>query len=404
MAFDIVVVGAGPAGLCFARSLAGSGLCIALVEQQDEATLAAPADDGREIAVTHRSRQLLQALGVWDRIDARDIAVLREALVLDGRGREGLVFSPALAGAQQLGWLLSNHAIRRAAFAEVAALPDVALFAGAKVAAVRMEADGAVVALEGGQTLRARLVVAADSRFSQTRRAAGIGASMHDFGKTMLVLRMRHEAAHAQTAWEWFATGQTLALLPLRDRHTSSVVLTLPPRQMQALLAQDDVALGADMARRFMQRLGAMEVAGPRCAYPLVGVYAHRFVGDRFALVGDAAVGMHPVTAHGFNFGLLGQDALARGLHAALERNLPIWSRSLLQRYERGHRAATLPLYLATGLLAGLYTDDRLPARALRKLALGAGARMPPFRRLVVEGLTAANDGAWRWQPRAKAK
>src|SRR5690606_32361887 len=305
-------------------------------------------------------------------------------------------FSPALAGAQQLGWLLSSHAIRRAAFAEVAALPDVHLHAGVKVASVRVAADGAAVVLDGGGTLRAGLVVAADSRFSETRRAAGIGASMHDFGKTMLVLRMRHEATHAQTAWEWFGEGQTLALLPLHDPHVSSVVLTLPPRQMQALLAQDDAALGADMARRFLHRLGAMEVAGPRCAYPLVGVYAHRFAAERVALVGDAAVGMHPVTAHGFNFGLLGQDALACGLRRALQGGQPAWSPLALRRYERGHRAATLPLYLATGLLAGLYTDDRPPARVLRKLALGAGARLPPFRRMVVNGLVAANDGERR--------
>ncbi|HZW19006.1 MAG TPA: 5-demethoxyubiquinol-8 5-hydroxylase UbiM [Luteimonas sp.] len=403
MAFDIVVVGAGPAGLCFARSLAGSGLRIALVERQDEAALAAPADDGREIAITHRSRQLLQSLGFWDRIDGDHIGTLREALVLDGRDRDGLIFSPALAGAQQLGWLLSNHAIRRAAFDEVATLPDVQLYAGVKVASVRAAADGAAVALDGGETLRAGLVVAADSRFSETRRAAGIGASMHDFGKTMLVLRMRHEATHAQTAWEWFGEGQTLALLPLHDPHVSSVVLTLPPRQMQALLARDDAALGADMAQRFLHRLGAMEVAGPRCAYPLVGVYAHRFVADRVALLGDAAVGMHPVTAHGFNFGLLGQDALARGLRRALDGSVPFWSPSVLRRYERGHRAATLPLYLATQVLAGLYTDDRPPARVLRKLALGAGARLPPFRRMVVDGLVAANDGGRSRRRRAGA-
>src|SRR3546814_1177674 len=77
---------------------------------------------------------------------------------------------------------------------------------------------------------------------------------------------------------------------------------------MQALLALDDAALEAAMAERFQQRLGAMRVAGPRCAYPLVGVYAKRFVAERFALIGDAAVGMHPVTAHGFNFGLRSEE------------------------------------------------------------------------------------------------
>jgi ubiquinone biosynthesis UbiH/UbiF/VisC/COQ6 family hydroxylase len=217
----------------------------------------------------------------------------------------------------------------------------------------------------------------------------GIPASMHDFGKTMLVLRMQHDVAHDQVAWEWFGVGQTLALLPLHDPHTSSVVLTLPPQEMQALLALDDAALEAAMASRFQQRLGAMRIAGPRCSYPLVGVYAKRFVAERFALIGDAAVGMHPVTAHGFNFGLLGQATLARELRAAVAAGQPIHSRELLRRYERKHRLATHPLYLATQMLAGLYTNDRRPARVVRKLALRVGARLRPFQMAVMAGLTA---------------
>jgi len=275
----------------------------------------------------------------------------------------------------------------------VMTLPEVERITGARVGSIRTGADGAEVGLDNGDTLHAQLMVAADSRFSETRRAMGIAAGMHDFGKTMLVLRMHHGVPHEQVAWEWFGVGQTLALLPLHDPHTSSVVLTLRPQPMQALLALDDAALEAAMAERFQGRLGAMRVAGPRCAYPLVGVYAKRFVAERFALIGDAAVGMHPVTAHGFNFGLLGQATLARELRAAVEAGRPIWSPALLQRYEREHRLATRPLYLATQMLAGLYTDDRRPARVLRKLALSAGARLGPFKRLVMSGLTADRGG-----------
>ena len=393
MPFDIVIIGAGPAGLCFARSLAGSGLRIALVERQEEAALMAPADDGREIAITHHSQRLLRELGLWQRLHEEEIGTLRDALVLDGDDRDGLVFHHDEAGKPQLGWLLSNHAIRRAAYAEVMTLPEVERITGARVGSVRSGADGAEVDLDNGDTLRAQLVVAADSRFSETRRAMGIAAGMHDFGKTMLVLRMQHDVPHEQVAWEWFGVGQTLALLPLHDPHTSSVVLTLPPQQMQALLALDDAALEVAMAERFQQRLGSMRVVGPRCVYPLVGVYANRFVDERFALIGDAAVGMHPVTAHGFNFGLLGQDTLARELRAALAAGQPLWEQAPLRRYERQHRRATRPLYLATQMLADLYTDDRRPARALRKLALGAGARLGPFKRLVMSGLTAEHPG-----------
>lgn len=389
MSFDIVIIGAGPAGLCFARSLAGTGMRIALVERQPEAALVAPADDGREIAITHHSRRLLRELGLWARLRQHEIGILRDAMVIDGDDRDGLMFRHDEAGKSQLGWLLSNHAIRRAAYAEVMQLPEVERITGAQVTGVRTASDGAQVTLNTGDTLHARLVVAADSRFSESRRAMGIAASMHDFGKTMLVLRMQHDVAHDQVAWEWFGVGQTLALLPLHDPHTSSVVLTLPPQEMQTLLALNDVALEAAMAARFQQRLGAMRVAGPRCSYPLVGVYAKRFVAERFALIGDAAVGMHPVTAHGFNFGLLGQATLARELRTAAAAGQPIHDSELLRRYEREHRRATHPLYLTTGMLTGLYTDDRRAARLVRKLALRAGARLRPFRKAVMAGLVA---------------
>lgn len=393
MSFDIVIIGAGPAGLCFARALAGSGLRIALVERQDETRLAAPADDGREIAITHHSQRLMEELGLWGELRAEEIGTLRNAKVLDGSAQRGLLFDPAEAGAGQLGWMVGNHAIRRAAYAQASALAEVTVLAETRVTAVHTDAHGARVELSTGETLDARLVVAADSRFSETRRAMGIGASTRDFGKTMLVLRMRHDVAHEQTAWEWFAHGQTLALLPLHDAHTSSAVLTLPPAAMREMLALDDAALGAAMSARFQHRLGAMEVAGPRCAYPLVGVYARRFIGERFALIGDAAVGMHPVTAHGFNFGLLGAHTLATALHRATRRGGDIASPFLLRGYEHRHRIATRPLYLATNLLAGLYADDRGPARVVRKLALGAGAHVKPFRRIVLAGLTDRRHG-----------
>ena len=58
LTFDIAVVGAGPAGLAFVRSLAGAGLSVVLIEGQSETSLRDPAFDGREIALTHHSMRL----------------------------------------------------------------------------------------------------------------------------------------------------------------------------------------------------------------------------------------------------------------------------------------------------------------------------------------------------------
>ncbi len=393
MSFDIIIIGAGPVGLCFARALAGSGLRIALLEQQDTHALAEPADDGREIALTHRSHRLLHDYGLWSYLPDAHIAPLRDAIVLDGDDQDGLLFSHRESGQTQLGWLVSNHAIRRAAWQALRDNPDVELLTSVKITRTKTDASGAQVQLDDGRVLQAQLLVAADSRFSETRRALGVQARMQDFGRAMLLVRMRHEIPHQAVSWEWFRYGQTLALLPLRDENVASIVLTLPKSQIDDLLALDESAFNADITSRFDGRLGAMQRLNKPHVHPLVAVYPEQFHGTRFALIGDAAVGMHPVTAHGFNFGLLSVDALSRHLLDALSHGEPIAGERVLRAYAIEHHAATRPLYLATGIVARLYGDDRPPARLLRKLALGAGRAVKPFRQMVMHGLTQPDEG-----------
>ena len=395
MIFDLAIIGAGPAGLSMVRALAGSGLRIALVEQQSAAALADPPFDGREIALSLRTLRTLRESGVFDHIPADQVFPLEHAIVMNGNDAHPMRVAP-LRGKTALGALVPNQQIRRAVWAAVQAQTEYTLFDQTRLGAVRTDAQGVELDLQPAgetqppatpQTLRARMLIAADSRFSETRRKMGIGADSHDFGKTMLVCRMQHEQPHHHTAWEWFGIGQTLALLPLSE-HLSSVVLTLPPHEMQALLELPDANFERDIARRYQGRLGEMKRAGSRHTYPLIGVYAQRFVAPRFALIGDAAVGMHPVTAHGFNFGLHGVDLLSREILAAARAGTDIAAPERLQRYEAAHRRATRPLYLATQAIATLYTDDRTPARLVRRLVLDASSRIGPLRLAIATALS----------------
>jgi ubiquinone biosynthesis UbiH/UbiF/VisC/COQ6 family hydroxylase len=387
MIHDVVIIGAGPAGLCLARALSGHSLSVVLLERQAEQELAEPAFDGREIALTHASQALLEKLGLWQRLPTEEVAVLRDAQVLNGPSLFALKIRAEQAGAERLGHLVANRAIRRAAFEAVAECADVQLLCGLKVGAIRHRERVIELELANDEVLRTRLLVAADSRFSETRRQLGIGARLKDFGKTMLVCRMDHEQPHRQTAWEWFGYGQTLALLPLNGNQ-SSVVLTLPPRDIERLRGLDEEAFAREMERRFDRRLGAMQLASERHAYPLIGAYADKLVGPRFALIGDAAVGMHPVTAHGFNFGLDSVQRLAESVLAAHARREDIAAPALLARYERQHRLATWPLYQATNLLVDVYTDDRLPVRLLRGAGLRVAQGLLPLKKGIARHLT----------------
>ena len=382
MECDVLIVGGGPAGLSLARSLADSPLRIMVVERQPETAIAVPSYDGREIALTHRSIATLKALGAWHLLPLDEISPLNEARVLNGASPFALSFETTGHGGGPLSLMVPNHRIREALYRAVRDQPNLTLLTGSGVSAVKTDARSVRVMLEDGRSISARLLVAADSRFSRVRELLGIDAEVNRLGRSMMVCRVTHEEDHHGVATEWFDHHQTVAMLPLNGRR-SSAVLTLPAEAMKRVAALDDAALGDELTRRYQGRLGRMQVDAPAHVYPLATTYARHFAAPRAALIGDAAVGMHPVTAHGFNLGLQSQATLARLVREAAGSGQDIAAASLLRRYEMTHRLASRPLYAATNFLVRLYTDERPGARLARDATLRVGSRLPLARRAI---------------------
>ena len=215
----------------------------------------------------------------------------------------------------------------------------------------------------------------------------GIPASVTDFGRTAIVCRMTHERPHGDVAQECFFDAWTLAILPLKARK-SSIVITLPSDEADAVMDMAPAAFNARIEQHLGDRLGRMKLTGERYAYPLVAVYAGHFCARRFALMGDAAVGMHPVTAHGYNLGLSGAHLLADEIRKAVDRGMDIGDATVLESYARAHRRASAFLYHGTNAMVGVYTDNRPGMMALRALGLRVANHMPPFKRYVTRQLT----------------
>ena len=387
MDYDIVVIGGGPAGLSFACSMSGLNLNVLLVEKSSLKSISKPKPDGREIALTHHSRKILIKLGVWALIDEAKVSPLKEAKVFDGGSDSLLNFDAKKSAIEALGYLVPNHLIRAALFERALQIENVTIVNELMVDGVSTTNTGAEVSLSNGKTIKSKLVVAADSRFSEIRRKMGIPSVMKDFSKVMITTRMSHEKAHNHVALECFNYGHTLALLPLNG-NVSSIVLTVPTDRLDEILGLDEEKFNEMASDGFDGKLGQMKQIGDRHSYPLVGVYAQKFRATRFALIGDAAVGMHPVTAHGFNLGLRGQDLLSLSISRALNSGLDIGADVVLKEFERKQINLSRLMYFGTNGIVSLFTNDDAAIKQVRKLVLKFANRFPPVKALITQHLT----------------
>ena len=389
--YDIVIIGAGPAGLGFAASMLDTNVNVLILERSDLEDISMPKVDGREVALTHLSLKILKKLGVWDLVDQTKVSPLREAKVFDGDSPSLLNFKSDKANIEALGYLVPNYKIRQALYNRVKDAKNITIQTNTLADDVIQLENSAQVFLVGGECIETKLVIAADSRFSSIRRKVGIPTLMKDFSKVMIITKMMHEKSHENIALECFDYGRTLALLPLIG-DVSSVVLTVKTDESKKILEMNEAEFNEMITSSFKASLGEMTQSGERHSYPLVATHAQTFIAKRFALIGDAAVGMHPVTAHGYNLGLRGQDILATLIREALEHGQDIGSSSLLKLYEKRHINLTRLMFFGTNGIVELFTNDAPMIKQVRKMVLKFAENFPPIKYLISNQLTEAKS------------
>ncbi|HIP78856.1 MAG TPA: 2-octaprenyl-6-methoxyphenyl hydroxylase [Kiloniellaceae bacterium] len=404
---EVLIAGGGMVGLTLASALAKAGVAVVVVDRLDPAAMREEAFDGRASAIARGSQQALAVTGLWQGMAAAASPIL-DIRISDGapfagptavarRGgasalhlhfSHGDVAGPA--GAQPLGHIVENTAIRRACLARAAALDRLDLRAPAELTEVERGPKGITARLSDGTEVAARLLVAADGRGSAQRRAAGIRITQVGYSQTGIVATVAHERPHHGVAHEHFLPAGPFALLPMNDAedetglmvHRSSLVWTERSDLAPAMLALDRAGFAAEMQRRFGDSLGRLSLWSARTwSYPLSLLHAERMIDERLALVGDAAHGIHPIAGQGLNLGLRDVAALAEAIVDARRLGLDIGSPQVLERYQRWRRFDTLALIAATDSLNRLFSNDLPPVRLLRDLGLAAVNRMPPLKR-----------------------
>jgi len=381
--FDIVVVGAGPAGASTAAALARRGIApAARIALLSEKFVGAPAPDAdwdlRVFALSHDSQRLLQSIDAWQGIPDSRRHPYQRMCVWDSadtpQGPRALQFDSADLGEPDLGHIVDGEWLRYAAV-EAARRAGVVLVQ-ARVSSLSVEDRWAQLGLEDGRRLRAALIVGADGAHSPIRALAGIGSHGHDYHQQALVAHVRTAAAHRDTAWQRFLPGGPLALLPLSDGR-SSIVWSVPAARAQDLCALSPEEFGRQLAADSGAVLGACTLASERAAFPLKLSHADSYVQPRLALVADAAHTVHPLAGQGLNLGLRDVAALCEVLAQAPGAAGEL---AVLRHYERARKADNLAASAVFDGLNRLFGNDHPLLARLRSAGLATVQRAGPLK------------------------
>jgi len=383
---DVLIAGAGPAGLIAACAFATAGHGVLLIDPAAPVTSEAlPGADLRSTAFLTPSLAVLRAAGLWDRLapEAMPLQVMR---IIDAGGAEPqprltAAFDAAEIGPEPFGWNVPNWLIRREALARLSELPGVRFLPGVALNDLTLRDDAAFVTLSDGRQIAARLLVGADGRASRVRDLAKVGVRTWRYGQKALALAVTHERPHGNVSTEIHRSGGPFTLVPLPDRDgkpASAVVWLERGPEALRLAALPKDAFSQALNARSAGVLGHLTPVTPRQVWPIISQLADRFTAPRTALIAEAAHVVPPIGAQGLNMSLADLSELLEVSRTGLGE------RDGLAAYDRRRRPDALARLLGIDALNRASIAGARPLRDLRAAGLGLLHGLAPLRRMAM--------------------
>jgi 2-octaprenyl-6-methoxyphenol hydroxylase len=394
----VVIAGGGLAGLSLALALKrilGAGIEVMMA---DPALRRDPSADKRAYAIAAAGRRLLDALGIWPLVAGKAQPVL-EMIITDSSLADPvrpvfLNFAEEVAPGEPFAHMMEGGDLTGVLVA--ACTESGVVLKSAAVERFTAGSAAMTVQFSDGERVNGALLVAADGGRSRLRDTAGIGWISFPYPQSAIVATIAHERDHEGRAVEHFLPAGPFAILPLKPGgplgHRSSIVWSERSSEVPTLLSLDPRDLLIEVERRFGLQLGRLAFETKPQAFPLSFGVARRFVGDRIALLGDAAHVIHPIAGQGLNLGLHDAAALAEVIIDAVRLGLDPGSEAALVCYERARRFDITAMGATTDLLNRLFSNDVLPVRLIRDLGLGLVDRMPAMKRFFIRQAAGVGD------------
>lgn len=342
---QVIIVGGGMVGLSLSLMLAKANIAVKLLEavkypNYDDQNVAPyhSSFDARNTALSRRSVQIYQKLGLWDALQQHATPILQVHITEQGSfGKARLIAEQEKV--ESFGQVIENAWLGRVLLTQVRQQPLIELIDGVQVTALTQDAEQVHIEAKRGEEflkLESKLLIAADGRDSFCRQAIGVGVDVHDYDQVAIVTTVQTSKPHEQVGFERFSALGPLALLPLPGEYRRSVVWPVKKgTESEWLGDENDQHFLSALQQTYGDRAGKFEKTGKRFSYPLSQVLAHKQAVGRVILMGNAAHTIHPVAGQGFNLCLRDADVLVRYLVNQLTASDDIGNPDNLLAYEQ---------------------------------------------------------------------
>lgn len=286
-----MIVGAGPTGLCFALALAKLGRNVLIIDP-----LSNKKHDGRVLALSYASCDLLKQLNAW----SPDATTELNAVEVSHSG-----FGVSRIYAQDinlayLGFTVSYDDLCANLLKEAHNSQLIEVLKGEVIDVLDGESFATIKYLNLDNNnpcyMTAQSVILANGNNLKYQKKIN-----YDYQQKALVVHLKSEFKHNNTAYERFTNFGSLVLLPFEDH---LVLVWSMNKDLANELLEDTTKLKQLINGQLAKKFGPLELAGHPLSYPLKLIQAKYIEFKRIILVGNAAQTIHPVSAQGLNLSL----------------------------------------------------------------------------------------------------
>lgn len=392
---DIVIIGAGLAGLLAMLRFAHSGYRVIGIERGKMPNANAPREDLRSTALLMPSIEMTRELGLWPRLS--EIATPLEAMQIvdiSKKTERSVLFENTVAPGVPFGYNFPNQALYMTMLKAAKAAPNLTIYFEDSVKELIERTTDVSISTENGRYIRAKLLVAADGRQSAIRNRLNIPAKTIDYQQSAIVFSATHERPHENISTEIHEDGGPFTFVPIQDvdgKPASAIVWmddTKTQRERMNTSPEEFATLATARSNRF---LGDLTLVGARALWPIISLKADRIVHHRIVLIAEAAHVVPPIGAQGLNISVQDIDILNKYI-----KNGALDNPSILEKYEaQRHRDTTMRIR-GIDLLNRVSQADMNWLKSLRHFGLSALNQDSPLRRTLVKTGIGGNSASLR--------